>query len=381
MKSHARLLLPANLMMAALWSATCAAEAVIMLPPVLAQGATMGAAQPAPRLLPPRSGPADATLRAAVEGFPVLVEAADSEQMLAIVVRADGAIIDARLMPVPDARERARVHSQLYQWLPIADGDGLSQLNFRKGDAIGGSRPLAVDLTILSTRLPADFNPERSTRRATSLMREQRAGLFLPSSSGTINRIVVLLAADGTILKEHVQLFNRADIRPGPRDANHQQSFAETAAAALQISVDEIGVTGAGTSSEGSRSLFVVYAWKRGPGERGPRLYGTPPPPPSVDATAAVTLLTRHLPDAFTSDAARNGTPTLLLSPQGEVVRAGRLPLSNGGLTQAALESSLLGGARIGKVISQSLVNSSGVRRDVLLIWEADGATTQGVRP
>lgn len=370
-------------MMCALWSlGTCAIGAMALMPPALAQAAAAAAAQPDPRLLPPRQGPADRTLREAIERFPALLDDSTvASRVLAVVVRADGGIMDARLMPAPGQREMAMAHNELQQWLPIADGDGLARTVFRRGESVDGSRPLVTDLTVLSTRLPADFNPERSTRRAVNLMREQRQNLFLPAAGGNINRIAVLLAPDGTVLKEHVHLLNRSDVRPSPRDANHQQTHAARVAEGLEISVDEIGVTGAGTATLGDRSLFVVYAWKRGPMESGPRLYGTPPGPLSADPGRALLLVQRHLPDAFAAEASKTGMPTLLLSSQGEVVRSGRVALSNGGLTSTALQSPVLAGAHIGQVLTQTLVDSSGSRADVLLVWESDSTAAGRAQP
>lgn len=353
-----------------------AAQTLPMAAPMASPGT--GAARP---LLPPRHGPPPAELRRAVESFPELTGAArEGVNVLAVVLRADGGIEDSRLRLADSRPDQVRAEGEFQQWLPIADGDGRSRVQFPQGASVAGSASLATDLIILSTRLPADFNPQRATRRVSNLMRETRAELFLPGASGQINRLMVLLADDGTVIKEDVQRFRRDDIRPGPRDADHQQSFARMIAETLQVDMDQLGVVGAGTPSMDGKALFVVHAWQRAPGEPGPRLYGVPPPPPAFDTELARMLVERHLPDAFGDIGAQ--TPAILLTAEGVVLRVGRVPLREGGMTTEALQSPVLAGVHIGEVTVEPVRNAAGDTRDVLFVWEAGTqALAPGVRP
>lgn len=336
-------------------------------------------------LLPPRQGPAERSLRSAVDQYPHLTEGAerDGTTVIAVVLQADGGILDSRQQHVDLVQQQPLVEGELQHWLPVADGDGVSRQVLSKGTSIAGSRPLRTNVVIISTQLPPGFDPRRAAQRVSGIVRQERAELFLPLASGERNRLMVLLAEDGTILEQDVQRYSQPDIRPAPNDGNQEPGFAQIMAGVLGISEDRIGVMGATTVLLQDRAIFVVYAWQRGAGETAPRIYGRPPAAASFDDRLALELVRRHLPGTFSGSGGGAGTPVMLLSPAGEVLRSGHVPMRSGGLTRETLQNPLLEDVQIASVALRSIRNDNGTAREVLFVWGIPGrpAAARETRP
>lgn len=144
--------------------------------------------------------------------------------------------------------------------------------------------------------------------------------------------------------------------------------MASEVARRLNIDVAKIGRLGTTAVRDGALRYLVVYAWRRGHDERGAHVLDPLSAGPRIDAEAARKLLDRHFPGVGGEVA---GTPTVVLTADGEVLRTGYAPLKSGGLTQAALGGPLLADLRAEDLWLQGAQGGS-ASRQALFIWQAD---------
>lgn len=91
----------------------------------------------------------------------------------------------------------------------------------------------------------------------------------------------------------------------------------------------------------------------------------------NFDEKTALRLAEHYFPDAFTNTAPEAGTPTIALSPQGEVIAAGRVQYGSGLNHERLVGEQLVPGIRSGAFVSPRLTNGAGQSAVVSFIWRA----------
>lgn len=203
-----------------------------------------------------------------------------------------------------------------------------------KGTPLADGRTLGADLQFRHLLVHDTYDPARSDRRVEQIMREQRAGLPLPVDGIGAGHVTVLLSAAGTIEREVAAFTNQGALRE--REAWSASRRAEAMAGVLGVSTDEIGLMGSvPVLDEASmQGVLVDYAWRRMPGESGPRHGQTGWDrfnPQGVDVATALAIVERVMPDAFLGDDLERalGIPAILLTEEGEFIRTARIRSSD----------------------------------------------------
>lgn len=353
------------------------------------------------RLLSPAQWRRQQLLRVAVERYPQLLDGHPnaSVAVLALALRPDGSIAVGEIgfagspesiVNLPDIlvnlqgqgpvvlqglnpANAARVSSlqqSMTAVLEDAGGTAVQMEGWARGAATPQGRPLAIDLSLYHTRVPADFDAGRSATRVRGIVRRHHTDL-LYTGDNTRNRLTVLLDAQGGLLNRHVDRVAWAHDPPTSASAAGVMAQARELALRLGVDVSQVGLLGNTVVREGGEWYHVAYAWQRQPGESGPHMLQAPPPAPQLDLAAAEAIVRQHLPASAAGSVPAGRTAAVVLSATGEVLRAGYVPMQNGGLARQALEEPLLAGMRVQEVLLHPVGQGSGGTRTVLFVWEA----------
>ncbi len=209
----------------------------------------------------------------------------------AVLLRADGSLFRSALRFAPDRAQAMRdILDQRY--IPDSATAGFASatarakrepqlLLKRPGDGVGAGRTLQNHLVVQYAVLPADHDEQRTPLKVWESVAARHAALLLPRDAPVANRVTVLLAEDGSIAREYVEVGTPEQMRTAAADF-----------AALGLAAGDIGVRGEMTlgrndyqevdaapddqqmlraalwSALGKRDeLIVHYAWPRRPGE------------------------------------------------------------------------------------------------------------------
>jgi hypothetical protein len=268
-------------------------------------------------------------------------------------------------------------------------GTRVSLATVPKGKPLPGGRVTGSTVMLVSAVLPAGYDPSRAETRVHQAVRAAHSGLMLPRSGGLLNRLTVFLNENGTIERHAVQPFPLTEARRAPlEDEQFAARMADRISGVLNLDTRLMGVVGftyvedaatrptvSANNAQGfiePRTVLVQYAWPRKPGEAGP---SSPMAAPvqqsqqSLDRVTALRLVEHHLPDAFTNRSQAAGTPTLVLTPQGEVIRAGRVQYSSGVNHDTLVREQLMPGMQVRTFLSPTLTNAAGVSITVSFAW------------
>lgn len=341
-----------------------------------ASGAHAAAPAQSLRLLPPARWAEENALLAAISLYPQLLQQQPPLEVatVALAFHPDGRVATSEIRlasppPTPAAGE-VRVGPAARQgWVEAllpAEGERPSVATRRRGAMVAGAR-LAADVTVYFTRVPENFNAARSAARVRRIVAPIHRDLLF-TGDDTRHRLTVLLNDDGSLLQRRVDRIARTSVAEssGARSAEDQ---AAELAARLEIEVTQIGLVGSTLMQNGAELYVIDYAWRRRAGELGPQLLKPLPPATLLDTATAQALLELHFPDANESA----GTPAFMLSMDGELIRTGRVPLQDGGLTHASLQAPLLAGQRVEALLLHP-VGVADRARNALFVWQATGA-------
>jgi hypothetical protein len=266
----------------------------------------------------------------------------------------------------------------------------------------GGREP---DITPAAPRLtsplsPARYDGWRFSQYLQNMMLQNHPELLRPANQAEVNQVTILLTPDGKVDRQFVALIPRTELFPVPAapSVEEVQRYAEVIAGRLNIYVSRIGAYGVtfparvvGNPASGINSmemLTVVFAWPRRPGESAPTFMadgqmlsssGSASPAArtgdSFDAAAAQALVEQYLPDAFSGKNEAAGIPVIVLSRQGEVIRAGRSAGLGSSVAPKLVQDPQLLGIHTSEVSWRTVRNAAGERADVLFAWQSTGET------
>ncbi len=228
-----------------------------------------------------------------------------------------------------------------------------------------------------SPLLPVYYDGWRSQQHLQNIVRRNHADHLLPASGRELNRLTLFLTEDGKVERERLERLDK-DVNPlgGPAQA---EALAANIASTLALDAERIGAVGltvvtAADAFAGSeqRILFVMYAWPRRQGESAPSMLTErgAAPADSFDVDAALRIVEDHIPDAFRASRETAGNPVIVLSPAGDVLRAGRVKVP-GDASSSLLQDPVLLGIRTSQVARRSIRNAAGERADVIFAWKA----------
>jgi hypothetical protein len=265
------------------------------------------------------------------------------------------------------------------------------------------------------------IDPWRAWQQVQNVGWQQLAGMPqpLPHEDGDYHRLVVLLTEDGRVERAVVERVTPAM----PPVGKAAQQIAAFIAARLNVDVTRIGVVGttsvyrqdypsgmtdylrglrvtpaagglnvttaAPPAVPDDDSLVVEFAWPRRAGAVAPSLLpaiersllrnaivtdvAVSQPvralQENLDAFTALTMVERHIPDAFSSDATA-GSPVIVLSARGEFVRAGRDRTAGAGPGPRLMTDPQVLGLRAGQVSWRTVHNAAGASVEVLFAWQ-----------
>jgi hypothetical protein len=367
----------------------------------------------------------DLALQKAVERHPELVEGPDTDSLyhLLLVMRRDGTVINsvARLAP---RSETEAVMAELRSLMPRSDADSelsaISGARWARHLVLPDGRVLRTDVLFELGVVGDNYDParaaDRSSQKVEQLVRARHADLLLPADGAEVNQLTLLLTEDGQIEREKVErvrVAKRPDDVPVPELPrtpadmmkaleNLVAASAQRVASTLDIEVERIGQIGNLRVQEGrdavtddangnlvpfgeSRVLRVTYAWPRRAGESGPSLQGMGSPARFAQGlqqemaqqdqrlAAAIVIVERLMPEAFTIPNSASGTPVVALTAKGEVIGAVRLHNGDGQpsarLISQALQQLDPAFARGARSDMETLRNSSGATVRVVFAW------------
>jgi hypothetical protein len=349
-------------------------------------------------LVPEPSAPAQdparesLALRRAVELHPELVEGPvlgdDAFLVVSLVMRPDGDVLYSAAEQASHANFTETMN-RLQGMLPSGGGEYIAISRERGQQLPRGAARARVFIHAMIIR--DGFDMARSNVRVREIVGHKYDDLAQPHTSEDVNMVTVFLSDDGRILRE------RAD-RPKKRDDDmgliaSDQARRQAIAARLGIEVEQIGAIGSTTLDRGSmqvvhdangfthledaRSLLIRYAWERRSGETlaAPAPDSRPADEEDFDTAAALIVARRYFPDAFVAEAPARADfstpiPTVVFTPEGEVVRAGRVMMRSGVSTDLLLAEQLVPGMHTGLDRFVRLTDSKGASAWVLFAWE-----------
>lgn len=231
-------------------------------------------------------------LQALLRAHPEIIDTADRGgwHAAAVLLRADGSLFRSALRFAPD---RAQAMRDILDQRYITDSaTGYTSagtrakrepqlLLKRSGEEVGNGRRLQNHLVVQFAVLPAAHDEQRAPLKVWEAVAARHAALLLPREAPLANRVIVLLAEDGSILRERIEFGTPERMRTASADFT-----------ALGVADGDIGVRGVMTlgrnnyqdvegvsddqqmlraalwSALGKRDeLIVHYAWPRRPGE------------------------------------------------------------------------------------------------------------------
>lgn len=366
-----------------------------MVTAALAQGV------PAPRgitdlrLLPPafRASPSALDIRAQVPKIPVLVRERHPE----VFEKATAGTYVVFLLIDPEGRvqrssatevEPGRVDNTMLTLLAPMVGANVVTVSFQRDHPLPDGSSTRNNAVIAAATAPAGFDESRAVSRVHDAVRRSHSDLLLPGDGPVLNRFTVLMNEDGSIQRHMLEQSLREDLRRAPmEDAQFAERMAARIGNVLSVNPAGLGVVGftyvvdtntPPAQSPGQmvmpRMVLVQYAWPRKPGETGPSAPMTATAQQatrSIDERTALRLAEHYFPDAFTNTAPEAGTPTIALSPQGEVIAAGRVQYGSGLNHERLVSEQLVPGIRSGAFVSPRLTNAAGQSAVVSFVWRA----------
>src|SRR5690606_9401324 len=287
-------------------------------------------------------------MQKAVDRHPELVQGQllddPSIFIVAIALRTDGSVLDsAAELASPDTS--TAINERLARILPTGAGEHIAS-GFDRGQQLPDGSVLRARVFLSAVLIADSFDVARSDVRVREILGHHYDDLMTPSTSEEFSMLTVFLSDDGRILREkaeRITMQNAAVVMGLGTGMGEEEALA----AKLGIAVEQIGLIGRTTLSqgaprgvvdqngirriEGMRHLGVRYAWARRPEEpaaiHAPRR--TEEPQADFDLAAALVVAERLLPDAFStappSLADMQVRPTIVFTAKGEVLRAGRV--------------------------------------------------------
>jgi hypothetical protein len=331
----------------------------------------------------------DLALQKLVQRHPELVEGPDLEGrsyfQAAMAMRPDGDVLSSAVR-IPSGSNAYELDYELYRTMPTDAGKTLIS-NPPKHTVVPDGRSLRANLNFRIVVVPAGYNAARSTNRVRELVGNRYNHLLLPSSGNVLNRLTILLAPDGTILKESVELERQEITRTPPRadDPKDVARVAEDMANRLGTDASEIGLMGSTFIDDGTiklvdngtpggfvddrrRQLMISYAWKRGSSESSPTLRQDGVTRPPVDLPSALAIVERQIPEAFTRKTTGTEGFMVILAQNGQFVRAGRIKMEG---TPGMMADQLVPGVKVKQdsFTTVRLTNKTGATADVRFVW------------
>jgi hypothetical protein len=338
-------------------------------------------------------------LQKAIERHPEIVLGSDTNDtfVVSITLLPDGGVHSSAARLVP--REKiADTISELARTTPEATG--YASANRKKGTTLPDGRILRANLHLEIVTLPPGYDDPRSYARVREVLRGKYTDQMQPATR-VMSRLTVFLSENGTIERESLENPRTEDVRAqAASEPSNAQQLAEQIATQLAMDVDQIGLVGTTLLEEGSlsvvvrddgtmrtndtrRLLLVRYAWPRSAGELAPtwsRPRGTNPIT-NIDLGAALKIVEHHIPDAFAVTDSSAGTPTVILTAKGEVIRAGRVTVKAGEvLSDRLAQDQLAPGVRTNISTFRTLTNAAGTKTTVFFAWESPVPEAQSAR-
>lgn len=342
---------------------------------------------------PDRSVALDA-LDKVVRRHPELTQGPDVEEpafyVVALVMKADGRALRSTVeLATPESYTDIMTRAQ--RTLPGDAGTGITA-SFAREQRLPGGGALRARTFLRASVVPDDYDIARSDLRVRELLGSKYDHLMLSMSGSEVNLLSVYLSDDGRLLREKVEHLTMQDLMTStgsdPRVALRSE---DNLALKLGITVEQIGITGSTTLEKGDRKamigengimrvegerrgVMVHYAWMRRQGE--PAATRTPGRSSAqletaINRAAALTIVERLIPDAFALNPLSAGTPTVILTTGGEVIRAGRVHMRSGASVEDEIREQLVPGIQIksSAIRSVKLADNTGATTTVMLAW------------
>lgn len=336
----------------------------------------------------------DLALQKLVERHPELVTepAPGNGFVAAIALHEDGRVLTSTVRPVTDASEGPGISTEVNQTVPTDSGNQYNT-TFRKATRLPDGRTLRANVSARVIPLSNNYDAGRSDLRVLQAIGDRYNHLLLPAAGGLLNRLVLFMSEDGQIQREYVERVGPATGRTLIASSPDDVAFlADSIAKPLGLDVRQIGQIGTAVVEKGSmvqmvgadgdfrpddrrQMLMVTYAWPRRTGESGPRWGQSPAasqesPGAVPDKAAALAIVEREIPDAFRIKDPAAGTPTVVLTARGELIRAGRIQLRSGPIGDM-LRDELVPGVTTNSFSTIRVTNRKGESADVMFAWEA----------
>lgn len=346
------------------------------------------------RLLPPtlRAPPPGLDLRTQLPRMPVLVRERHPEvfdkpvagtYLVLLLVDPEGRPEKSTATEV----ERNGVDLAMRTALAPMTGATVATARFQKDTPLPDGSTSRNDVVIAAVSVPSAYDDSRAVSRVHDAVRRSHSDLLLPGDGPILNRFTVLMNEDGSIRSHVLEQSRREDLRRAPlEDSQFAERMAARIANVLSVDPDGLGVVGftyvVDTNPVALQpgkvvmpaTVLVQYAWPRKPGETGPSAPMTSnaqQPTRNLDERMALRLAEHYFPDAFTNTAPGAGTPTIALSPQGQVIAAGRVQYGSGLNHERLISEQLVPGIQSAAFVSPRLTNAAGQSAVVSFVWAA----------
>jgi hypothetical protein len=362
-------------------------------PRIVADVAVTETVQGLPKLLPPDTSGStperdEQVTLAVLKKYPYLVQPQEDfapaiVELVDIALRKDGSVYRSRVAAVYPGSRSAIMSDPSYA-LPQRLDDVSGIIFHRAGQS--GKRQFRNDLWIRYVILEGEPDSSRDVERVQAAMLASHPELLLPVDGPRINKVMVFLADDGKVERHLVESRIRDSFLPvGDQVPGEYGQPWE----ALGLQLDRIGHVGytwvyapldKNSRPEGVQGTMVVhYAWERRPDEpiggvpmtqRHPRIV------PFLHADAGE-VIEHYLPGALNDKGETSeGTPWLVLSPQGDVVRSGYVRLGDEQNVDAALFEEGHPDQRIDLILENHVVRTfkKSYSRRVIFAWLTAGA-------
>jgi len=342
-----------------------------------------------------RNARIDQALQKAAEQHPELVEGPDLDDMsfaVGVAMREDGVLLSTAVKLAPRGNP-GEAMSEVERTLP-KDGGGMSHTSRAQHYLLLDGRTLRASTSLVVSIMPLNYDVTRSNVRVLQILGDQYADQLMPASSPDLKRLTVFLSEDGSITHAKVDNYfsptesHKMLIGGDPNDAIF---LAQKIADRLGIDITEMGVVGATSLERGSTALIpdgnggwkpdpslrrlpVYYAWARRASDAGPTFMqsGSTSNRSTLDVSAALRIVERMIPDAFTVKDTAAGEPTVVLTANGEVIAAGRVKHDPNVSKpeDTVLQEQLVPGVRTNSFSNVRVKNNLGEVADVSFAWE-----------
>jgi hypothetical protein len=365
-----------------------------------------------PRLLPPDHSAADAfvdrALQKMADRHPELVTGPETDGLFAAtaVVRTGGALVSSAVqlissdLSATDANGRNEFRDvRAAQAVQIPSEASKGSALRKQHSLLPDGRALRADVRVRIGVIPDNYDMARAPEVVIQAVRKAHADLasmMLPESGEEISQLTVFVSEGGSIQREFLERGTWENLRPHFAQPPGQETapvtgdrlaqvMARGIAKSLSLDINRIGMVGTTSIGEGDRELRVLYAWQRRAGESAPA-YGQYGPvgegprtlDPKLDEAAARAIIRHEIPDAYAITDLSAGTPAVLFTWQGEVMRSARLRAPPGRYPDhSMLVQQLALDTPVGYDMSWNLKDESGKEIYVMFAWEK---TPDGVK-